>query len=69
MKYREVQEHLRALGVVMSKRGCAIRLNHFGGMEDTALYTQSLEEALTAGIGMASPKLASSWFTIRKNAL
>lgn len=42
MKYREVQERLRLVGVMISKRGDTIRVNHFGGFEDSAYYTESL---------------------------
>ncbi|WP_245470112.1 hypothetical protein [Mesorhizobium sp. M2C.T.Ca.TU.002.02.1.1] len=37
----------------MSKRGETIRINFFGGLEDTALYSNNLEEALDKGLEMA----------------
>ena len=30
----------------MSKKGNVLRINHFSGLEETALYTVSLQEAL-----------------------
>lgn len=51
--YKSVQERLREAGIVMSKKGEVHRINYFGGLEETALYTTSLEEALTMGLGMA----------------
>jgi hypothetical protein len=53
LTYRAVQERLRAAGVVMSKRGETIRINFFGGLEDTARYSNDLEEALANGLEMA----------------
>ncbi|MDX8433451.1 hypothetical protein RFN25_08395 [Mesorhizobium abyssinicae] len=47
--YKSVQERLREAGIVMSKKGEVHRINYFGGLEETALYTTSLEEALTMG--------------------
>jgi hypothetical protein len=37
----------------MSKRGETIRINFFGGLEDTARYSNNLEEALANGLEMA----------------
>ncbi|WP_245478216.1 MULTISPECIES: hypothetical protein [unclassified Mesorhizobium] len=54
--YKSVQERLREAGIVMSKKGEVHRINYFGGLEETALYTTSLEEALTMGLGMARPE-------------
>ena len=54
--YRSVQEQLRAAGIVLSKKGGMHRMNHFSGLEDTALYTASLEEALALGLKMARPQ-------------
>lgn len=34
----------------MSKRGETIRINFFGGLEDTARYSNNLEEALANGL-------------------
>lgn len=66
MRYRDVQEHLRAVGVVISKRGDTIRVNYFGGLEETAYYTESLEEAFDAGMRMARPhELSPSWMSCR----
>ncbi|GAA2818663.1 hypothetical protein EDC40_103441 [Aminobacter aminovorans] len=53
MKYREVQERLRAVGIVVSKRAGVIRLNYFGGFEQSALYAIDLQEALNVGLKMA----------------
>lgn len=62
MKYREVQECLRAVGVVISKRGAVFRINHFGGIEKSALYVEDLQEALNVGLKMARPEhLPSGW--------
>ena len=56
MTYKTVQETLRAAGIVMSKKGDVHRINYFSGLEDTALYTVSLQEALEKGLAMARPK-------------
>lgn len=37
----------------LSKRGETIRINFFGGLEDTARYSNNLEEALANGLEMA----------------
>jgi hypothetical protein len=60
MTYKIVQEQLRKAGIVMSKRGCIHRINFFGGLEDTAYYTESLEHALDKGLQMARPRRTSS---------
>lgn len=66
MKYREVQERLRLVGILMSKRGNTIRVNHFGGHEDTAHYTESLQDAFDAGMRMARPEhLPRQWLTAK----
>lgn len=68
MKYREVQECLRAVGVVISKRGGVIRVNHFGGFENSALYAKDLQEALNVDLKMARPELLpSGWLEGRTN--
>lgn len=54
LKYREVQERLRLVGVMISKRGDTIRVNHFGGFQDSPYYTESLEDAFGAGMKMGS---------------
>jgi|GEM_PF-2116381 hypothetical protein len=56
MRFSEVRETLRTMGVVMSKRGETIRLNHFGGLEDTARYTNDLQDALALGRELAQPR-------------
>lgn len=56
MKYRELQEYLRPLGIVMSKKGAKIRLNSFGGLENTARYSETLEGALSIGRDMAKSR-------------
>lgn len=62
MTFREVREQLRIVGILISKRGSSIRVNHFGGMPETACFTSSLDEALTAGLSMARPKhLPKNW--------
>ena len=61
MTYRSVQETLRKAGIVMSKRGDTHRINFFSGLEDTAYYTDSLQDALESGLRMASA-LASRRF-------
>ncbi len=67
MRYREVQDQLRVIGILMSKRGNRIRVNHFGGEENTAYYTHSLDDALSAGIKMARPdRLPRSWCSHRR---
>ncbi len=56
MKYGAVREQLREAGIVISKRGDTLRINFFGGLEKTARYTESLEEALEIGLAMAGPR-------------
>lgn len=56
MRFSDVRETLRSMGVVMSKRGETIRLNHFGGLEDTARYTNDLHDALALGRELAQPR-------------
>jgi hypothetical protein len=54
MSYKAVQERLRLIGIVMIKKGATHRVNFFGGLEDTAYYTDSLDDALAKGIAMAA---------------
>ena len=56
MRFSDVRETLRTIGVVVSKRGETIRLNHFGGLEDTAKYTTDLQDALALGRELAGPR-------------
>ncbi|WP_432283675.1 hypothetical protein SLT36_17400 [Aminobacter sp. BA135] len=56
MRFSDVRESLRSIGVVMSKRGETIRLNYFGGLEDTAKYATDLQEALALGRELAGPR-------------
>lgn len=56
LTYRHVQDQLRTVGIVMSKKGDIIRVNHFAGLEATASYSQSLGQALLAGMAMSRPK-------------
>ena len=58
--YKSVQEKLREAGVVISKRGDTHRINFFGGLEDTAYYTESLEDALERGLIMAKNRQGQS---------
>ncbi|GAA4112455.1 hypothetical protein ASC75_17340 [Aminobacter sp. DSM 101952] len=60
MRFSDVRETLRSIGVVMSKRGETIRLNHFGGLEDTAKYTTDLQDALALGREIAGPRRAGA---------
>lgn len=53
MTYGTVREQLRDIGIVISKRGNIHRINFFGGLENTAHYTESLEDALAKGMVMA----------------
>ena len=53
--YRTVQDQLRTLGIVISKRGQTHRINFFSGFEDTAYYTDSLADALDKGVAMERP--------------
>ena len=53
LTYKSVQAQLRAVGVVISKRGEVHRINFFGGIEETAYQTDSLEDALDQGLKMA----------------
>jgi hypothetical protein len=53
--YKAAQETLRKAGIVISKRGCTHRINFFGGLENTAYYTESLPDALDRGLEMARP--------------
>lgn len=67
LTYREVQEQLRLVGVMISKRGSTIRVNHLGGSEGTACYTESLEDAVEAGMKMARPQqLPAHWLAGRR---
>ncbi|TIR35486.1 MAG: hypothetical protein E5X07_31380 [Mesorhizobium sp.] len=53
MTYKAVQRVLRKAGIVISKKGEVHRINFFSGLENTAYYTTSLQEALDRGLGMA----------------
>ncbi|MER8829866.1 hypothetical protein NKH73_27745 [Mesorhizobium sp. M0938] len=53
MTYKAVQEVLRKAGIVMSKKGEVHRINFFSGLENTAYYTTSLQDALDKGLAMA----------------
>lgn len=53
MTYKAVQEVLRKAGIVISKKGEVHRINFFSGLENTAYYTTSLQEALDRGLAMA----------------
>lgn len=65
--YRQVQERLRLVGVMISKRGDTIRVNNFGGLAETAYYTESLQEALDAGMKMArTNQLPVDWLSGRR---
>jgi hypothetical protein len=58
--YKSVQEKLRDAGIVISKRGDIHRINFFGGLESTAYYTESLEDALERGLSMAKNRHGQS---------
>ena len=58
MTYKGIQEQLRDIGIVISKRGETLRINYFSGLEDTARYMTSLEDALAQGLKMAKPRRA-----------
>jgi hypothetical protein len=58
--YKVVQEMLREIGIVISKRGDTHRINFFGGLEETACYTTSLTDALDRGVDMARRRGGSS---------
>ena len=53
LTYKSAQAQLRAAGIVISKRGEVHRINFFGGLEETAYQTDSLEDALDQGLKMA----------------
>ncbi|RWP46716.1 hypothetical protein [Mesorhizobium sp.] len=53
MTYKAVQEVLRKAGIVISKKGEVHRINFFSGLENTAYYTTSLQDALDKGLAMA----------------
>ncbi|RWD86186.1 MAG: hypothetical protein E5V25_28175 [Mesorhizobium sp.] len=53
MTYKAVQGVLRKSGIVISKKGEVHRINFFSGLENTAYYTTSLQEALDRGLAMA----------------
>ena len=53
LTYKSVQAQLRAVGIVISKKGEVHRINFFGGLEETAYQTDSLEDALDQGLKMA----------------
>jgi len=55
--YKSVQEQLRQIGIVMSKRGENLRINYFGGLEETACYPRNLQEALNQGFEMVRRRL------------
>jgi hypothetical protein len=61
--YKSVQETLRGIGIVISKRGEIHRINFFGGLEDTAHYTTSLQGCLDKGVDMAKPA-KTGWLTV-----
>ena len=66
MRHREVQEQLRVVGILLSKKGGRLRVNHFGGGPETAYFTSDLEEALRMGLSMAKPKhLPKTWCSRR----
>jgi|APFEC2959095171_1045051.scaffolds.fasta_scaffold14346_2 hypothetical protein len=66
MRYREVQEQLRVVGILLSKKGGSLRVNHFDGGPDTAYLTPDLEEALRVGLSMAKRKnLPKTWCSRR----
>ena len=56
LTYKAVQEQLRAIGIVVSKRDKTHRINFFGGVEETAYYTDSLSDAFVRGSEMARSK-------------
>jgi hypothetical protein len=56
LTYKSVQETLRTAGIVISKRGGTHRINFFSGLEETAYYTQHLQDALTMGLDMAKTR-------------
>lgn len=56
MRYRELQEQLRDIGIVISKKGDTLRINYFSGLENTAHYTTSFEDALEKAQKMANPR-------------
>ena len=64
LTYKAVQDVLRKAGIVMSKKGEVHRINFFSGLENTAYYTTSLQDALNKGLAMAggSRKLQSGAF-------
>ena len=55
--YKTVQEQLREIGIVMSKRGETLRINYFGGLEETACYPRTPQEALDQGFELARRRL------------
>jgi hypothetical protein len=57
VRYKSVQETLREAGIVISKRGDTHRINFFGGLEGTAYYTESLQDALEVGLNMAKNRV------------
>ncbi|RWM20315.1 MAG: hypothetical protein E5X53_02840 [Mesorhizobium sp.] len=65
MTYKAVQEVLRKAGIVISKKGEVHRINFFSGLENTAYYTTSLQEARDRGLAMArgAGRLQASAFT------
>ncbi|BBD41036.1 hypothetical protein Amn_pb00270 (plasmid) [Aminobacter sp. Y103A] len=70
MKYREVQETLRTIGIVMSKKDGRIRVNHFGGTPETARFAGCPKEALRLGLSMAQPEqLPPEWCAERRKIL
>jgi hypothetical protein len=64
--YKEVQGRLREAGIVISKRGDTLRVNHFSGLEETAFYATNLQMALEIGLGMALRERPSMPHAIRE---
>ncbi|SJM30438.1 hypothetical protein [Mesorhizobium delmotii] len=52
LTYKAVQDVLRKAGIVISKKGELHRINFFSGLENTAYYTTSLQEARDRGLAM-----------------
>jgi hypothetical protein len=62
MTFFEVRAKLRKVGILVSKYGGSIRVNHFGAGPETARFTSSLEDALRVGLAMAKPHdLPENW--------
>ena len=53
MTLQEANDQLRPIGITLRKRDGEYRVNYKGGCEDTAYYTNEVEDAVLTGKAMA----------------